>query len=103
MANQARGIQSAELLQDQQLNNAARAQAIQESLLQRNQGINELAQLLGAVPQQPLPQMQTGISPVNVTSPLYQQFNADQERYLANLQGLQGLGTAALLYGMPAA
>jgi len=102
MANQVRGIQSAELLQDQQLNNAARAQAIQESLLQRNQGINELAQLLGAVPQQPLPQMQTGISPVDVTGPMYQQFNADQQRYLANLQGLQGLGTAALLYGMPA-
>ena len=87
-------------MQDQQLNNAARQQAIQESLLQRNQGINELAQLLGAVPQQPLPQMQTGISPIDVTGPLYQQFNADQQRYLANLQGMQGLGQAALLYGL---
>jgi len=102
LAGSARGTMASEILQDRELNNAARANAIQESLLQRNQQTNELAQLLGAVPGQPLPQMQSGISPIDITGPMYQQYQADVGNYQANLGGLYGLGQLGVLKALGA-
>tara|TARA_R110002153_G_scaffold88790_1_gene218030 strand:- start:15 stop:1070 length:1056 start_codon:yes stop_codon:yes gene_type:complete len=90
-----RGVLSAEQLQDMNMQNAFRAQAQTEQLTGRQQRIAELAQLLGASPQQPNASIQLAPGQLDVTSGPLAQYNAQNANYQANLQGLYGLGSAA--------
>lgn len=90
-----RGILTGERQQDMALANQARARAQQESLTGRQQRIAELAQLLGAAPQQPVAGLQVQPPQLDVLGPQAAAFQQQQQNYLANLQGLYGLGSAA--------
>ena len=90
-----RGVTSGERLQDMQMQNQARAQAQTEELTGRQQRIAELAQLLGASPQQPDASIQLAPGQLDVTSGPMAQYNAQNANYQAQLQGLYGLGSAA--------
>lgn len=89
-----------------QYGNAARTQAFQEQLALRNQPINEASALLsGDMIQQPnwvnAPQVQVANTPYMEAFALNQQaqqnqFNAKNQRYLANLQGQYQLAGAAV-------
>lgn len=94
MAANSRGIQSAEALQDQQMSNAGRANQIREALATRNININEIGQLMGLSPQQPIPQM-GGVAPIDAIGPAYQQYQGDLGNYQSNVAALGDLAGAA--------
>ena len=96
LAMGARGAQTGELMQDRQMSNDARANTIQEDLAARNINLNELSQLLGRAPQQPLPQM-SGAAPIDMMGPMYQQYQGDLSNYQSNVGAA---GNAAALLGM---
>ena len=96
MAANSRGVQSAEALQDQQMSNAGRANQIREALATRNININEIGQLMGLSPQQPIPQM-GGVAPIDAIGPAYQQYQGDLANYQSNVGAagdLAGAGAA---------
>jgi hypothetical protein len=94
MAANSRGVQSAEALQDQQMSNAGRANQIREALATRNININEIGQLMGLSPQQPIPQM-GGVAPIDAIGPAYQQYQGDLGNYQSNVGALGDLAGAA--------
>ena len=97
MAANSRGVQSAEALQNQQMSNAARANQIREALATRNININEIGQLMGLSPQQPVPQM-GGIAQIDAIGPAYQQYQGNLANYQANVGAAGDLAGAAGSY-----
>jgi hypothetical protein len=96
-----------EMAQQYGLNSQAYQQAISNALLERQQPLQEFSQFTGASNNFASPQMvsnpQSMIQPTDTTSPVYANYNAQQQNYMngqANNQslwgGLAGLGGAAL-------
>ena len=97
MAANSRGVQSAEALQDQQMSNDGRANQIREALATRNININEIGQLMGLSPQQPIPQI-GGVAPIDAIGPAYQQYQGDLGNYQSNVGAAGDLAGAAGAY-----
>lgn len=71
-----------------------RARQINESLMARNQGINEFAQLMGGVPTNPIPQAQG--AQIDVITPQMAAYQAQLQNQQGLMGGLFGLGQAGL-------
>jgi hypothetical protein len=99
LAMGARGAQTGELIQDQNMANAGRANQIQEDLAARNINLNELSQLLGRVPQQPVPQMGSA-GPIDTMGPMYQQYRGELGNYQSNVGAAGNMAAMLAMYGL---
>jgi hypothetical protein len=99
LAMGARGAQTGELIQDQNMANAGRANQIQEDLAARNINLNELSQLLGRVPQQPVPQMGSA-GPIDTMGPMYQQYQGQLGNYQSNVGAAGNMAAMLAMYGL---
>ncbi len=86
-----------------QFGNTAMAQALQQALTQRELPLNEATALMSGS-QVGLPQYQpyqgANVQAGNISGAVQNQGNANMAAYNSNMQGLYGLGSSALMYGM---
>lgn len=86
------------------LDMTARNQGINEYNQQRQQPFNELAAYLQGQPIFQAPsasQAQYQVAPADVAGNIYQNYNAANQAYQNNLNGMYGIGSAALTAGIP--
>lgn len=79
------------------LSNTARQQGISEYQMERQQPFNELSAYLQGQPifQQQTPQMaQYQVAPADVAGNIYRNYDAQNQRYMSNLNGLYGVAGA---------
>jgi hypothetical protein len=77
---------------------SARQQGVSELQTERNQPYNELAAYLQGTPMQNAPQASTPsyqVAPADVAGNIYKNFDTQNQRYLANLNGMYQLGGTA--------
>lgn len=73
-----------------------RQNAIQDALMERNQGLNESITALGGAPQFSLPAY-NGSAPIDVMTPALAQYQAQNNNYQGAMSGIAGLGQAAIM------